>query len=75
LELLGYVLSEPVLLKRISTGKREADETAADVNGEGCGCAFKKGSLKMALQHIHDHVAQHMGAGFNLRMLYMYFVR
>ena len=41
MELLGYVLSEPVLLKRISTGKREADETAADVNGEGCGCAFK----------------------------------
>ena len=29
----------------------------------------------MALQHIHDHVARHMGAGFDLRMLYMYFVR
>ena len=37
------------------------------MRGEGRGRAFKKKSLKVALQHVHDHVARHMGAGFDLR--------
>ena len=64
-------LVEAALDARLKLARSE--RFAYDADGEGRGRAFKKKSLKVALQLIHDHVARHMGAGFDLRKLH--FVR
>ena len=60
-------LLEKALDARLKLAYSERSAYAAD--GEGRERAFKKKSLKVALQYVHDHVARHMGAGFDLRKL------